>query len=144
MEDSYQFSRDNKMSYSKTTLNKYQMVCKGWWCCIIYFITLFKRNDKSHIFCGIFYTCIRRIKQCDVCFILISVSGVTPIWLDYQTASSSTHDIILLLLLWGYVIQQAAVSPKIIVATRFATHWTGNWIFFKNTSRYTIIFKSML
>ena len=37
--------------------------------------------------------------------------------------------------LGGYVIQDPAVSPTKVVATRVTSHWTGNWIFLKNTSR---------
>ena len=40
----------------------------------------------------------------------------------------------------GYVIQEDALSPIHIVATRFTTHWTMNLIILKNTSRYTVIY----
>ena len=44
----------------------------------------------------------------------------------------------------GYVNQQATVSPKVVVVTQLATDWTGNWIFLKITSRYTVMFWSIM
>ena len=32
---------------------------------------------------------------------------------------------------------------KLVVLTRFASHWTGNLVFLKNTSRYTVIYLSI-
>ena len=39
----------------------------------------------------------------------------------------------------GYVIQEAGVSPVIIVDTRAISLWTGNWIVLKNTSPFCVI-----
>ena len=55
------------------------------------------------------------------------------------------HDI--LTVWWTQYFVTLRVCHSIItrnVATRFASHWTGNWIFLKNTSKYTVIFNMLL
>ena len=48
---------------------------------------------------------------------------------------------IVLLYYFGGMSFKKMLSPTKIVATWFTAHWTGNWIFLKNTSRYYVIYK---